>query len=96
MDNNIKEFQDALKELKHQMKLYKQMIEAHTKYDQTNASDAVDAIIEQTFEGDEEGTTQVYMNIEEFKLLMRLIRTCVTDKRNLAATKEDAKGANEK
>ena len=89
MDNNIKEFQDALKELKHQMKLYKQMIEAHMKHDQTNASDAVDAIMEQTFEGDEDGTTQVYMNIEEFKLLMRLIRRCVTDRRNLCGTKEE-------
>ena len=89
MDNSIKELQDALKELKHQMKLYKQMIEAHTKYDQTNASDAVDAIMEQTFEGDEEGTTQVYMNFEEFKLLMRLIRRCVIDRRNISGTKEE-------
>lgn len=89
MDNNIKEFQDALKELKHQMKLYKQMIEAHTKYEQTNASDAVDAIMEQTFEGDEDGTTQVYMNIEEFRLLMRLIRRCVTDRRNISGSSEE-------
>lgn len=89
MDNYVQELKDAVKELKHQMKLYKQMIEAHTKHEQTNASDAVDAIMEQTFEGDEEGTTQIYMNIEEFKLLMRLIRTCVTDRRNISGSKEE-------
>ena len=89
MDNYVQELKDAVKELKHQMKLYKQMIEAHTKHEQTNASDAVDSILEQTFEGDEEGTTQIYMNIEEFKLLMRLIRTCVTDRRNISGSKEE-------